>query len=431
MTVDYTNHYMIDYDNAVELILASCRYAGDEQIETPNAAGRILAADILASEDVPPFANTAMDGYAVCASDLEGASADKPVSLQLAGLTAAGDVSHTTHQTAEGTAWKIMTGAPVPAGYDAIIPVENTQLEGNRVYCFSEAKPGAHIRQAGEDFKKNQCYLEQGQYINPNRLMALATLGKAQVSVVKKPTVAVLATGKELVDDLTQPLAPGQIRNTNRPYMLNWLSQLPLKVIDGGTNHDDAEQFKHDLAALLDRDTDIILSSGAVSMGDFDFIPQTIKALGGEIIFHKSKIRPGKPILFARFANGSLYFGLPGNPISAAVGLRFFVTPAITKMLGLEKERPIKARLDNAFSKKLGLKMFAKGQLRLDVSGQCIASVLPGQESFKINPLIAANGWVALDANKAQFNADDSVNYYLSCPHWLSELTGVQHVSKA
>ena len=168
----------------------------------------------------------------------------------------------------------------------------------------------------------------------------------------------------------------------------------------------------------IDQNTHIIISSGAVSMGDFDFIPQTIKKLGGEIIFHKSKIRPGKPILFAKFPNGSLYFGLPGNPISAAIGLRFFVSTAILRLLALNEEKPLAAISSNGLTKKQGFRSILKANASINSEAKFEVTILEGQESFKIQPLLKANGWAVIDETKNNFSRGDLIEFYPSDLNW-------------
>lgn len=414
---NYTQHYMIEFSQALNLIIKSSTQLSPETVSLNEAKGRVLAKDIVSPSNVPEFNNSAMDGYAVNSNDLTNATTDSPSCLQLMGITAAGE-SHQVDSNTEGMAWKIMTGAPVPDGFDSIIPVENTQLEGKQVTCFSAPIKGAHIRSLGEDFNQGETILRQGQIINNNSIMALAALGIDKISVFPQIKTAIFSTGKELVDDVSKPLKPGQIRNSNKPYIMEWLKQLPVKIIDGGTNLDDAEKFIEDLQAQLESKTQIIISSGAVSMGDFDFIPQTIKKLGGKILFHKSKIKPGKPILFAKFPNGSYYFGLPGNPISANIGLRFFVSQLIKNLLGMHQEQPIKAILKTDYQKKANFRLILKGAAAINAQAQLEATILDGQESFKIKPLLAANGWIILTEGQTQFSAGELVDFYPSSLYW-------------
>ncbi len=406
---------MLSFDDALQLITDHCTLLDTETIKLANCSGRILAEDIISPVSVPTFDNSAMDGYAVNFKDLTAAGPDNPVRLKLIGLTAAGDNIALPDKTNK-TAWKIMTGAPLPKGYDSIIPVENTELstEKNNVKCFSAPHYGAHVRSSGEDFVKHDVVLKDKQIINANRVMALASLGVAELKVVKKPCIAIFSTGKELVDDPSIELQPGQIYNSNMPYILEYLKELPVVAYNAGTNYDEVELYQQALQMELNKNTDIIISTGAVSMGDFDFIPQTIIKMGGEIIFHKSKIRPGKPILFAKFPNGSYYFGLPGNPISATIGLRFFVTHLINLMIGMPKEKPLKAKILNNQSKKKGFKKILKAHAKIDLSANLIVEISQGQESFKIHPMLDANGWVILSETNKNTPTGELVDFYFS-----------------
>ncbi|MBV1907808.1 MAG: molybdopterin molybdotransferase MoeA [Kangiellaceae bacterium] len=411
----YTEHYMVSLEQAFSLIKENSQLLPTETVSLKYCHGRILAEDIYSPVSIPPFNNSAMDGYAICNFDVNSATTESPITLTLAGLTAAGDPKSNT-SAITGTAWKIMTGAPVPSGYDTIVPVENTQFnqETNEVTFTASAKEGVHIRLSGEDFAKGNLVLRSQTLINPNRIMALASLGHADILVRTQPVIAVFSTGKELVDDPNQPLENGQIRNSNMPYILESLRELPVQAHNAGTNYDDVEQYQIALQKELDNGANIIISTGAVSMGDFDFIPQTIKKMGGTILFHKAKIKPGKPILFARFPNGTYYFGLPGNPISATIGLRFFVSHLINLMLGMKQETPIHARLNQGRNKKKGFTNILKANATINNNAVLTASILQGQESFKIHPMIDANGWAILEGDKESYADDSLIEFYPS-----------------
>ncbi len=412
----YTQHYMIEFQQALDLISKHSQQVETIHRSLDQASGNILAAQVLSPMNIPSFDNSAMDGYAVNAEDLTNATKDNPIQLKVVGLTAAGD-QISKSDARRGTAWKIMTGAAIPIGYDSVIPVENTQQDPQDetlLFCYSSPNKGDHCRKKGEDFVEGQEVLEANHLINANRIMALASLGIANVAIKRPIKISVFSTGKELVDDPNVPLKPGQIRNSNMPYILDYLKSFPVEAINAGTNYDDAEDFEIALQKQLDAGQDIIISTGAVSMGDFDFIPKTIQKLGGEIIFHKVKIRPGKPILFAKFANGSYYFGLPGNPISATLGLRFFVTHLLLKMWGLADEKPVKALVKNSYKKKKGFSLLLKAHSFIDPQARLTASILKGQESFKIHPMLDANGWLRLEESLEDLKEDQRLDFYPS-----------------
>ena len=412
-----TSNYMISFDDALKLISSNSQPIKNEVVALENASNRILAEDVFSPISVPTFNNSAMDGYAVNAADLKNADKNNPIVLKVIGVIAAGD-NIAEAETTSQCAWKIMTGAPVPEGFNSIVPVENTvstiTSNNTKIECFSAPMIGAHIRSSGEDFQHGDSVLKVNSTLNSNRIMALAALGIAKVSVKKKPKIAVFSTGKELVDDLESSLKPGQIYDSNMPYILSYLNDLPVNAHSAGTNYDQADLYETALQKELDSGVNIIISTGAVSMGDFDFIPQTILKMGGKIIFHKSKIRPGKPILFAKFPNGSYYFGLPGNPISAAVGLRFFVTYLINELLELPPEMPLKAVLNKSSTKKKGFRTILKANVQLNSNACVSADIMQGQESFKIHPLIDSNAWIVLAENLETIEGGSLVDYYPS-----------------
>lgn len=414
---------MIAFEQALRLIFENTSPLKFEEVPIERCVGRVLSADILAPYSIPSFNNSAMDGYAVRAIDLANASELLPISLSVVNISAAGDLiveQKISNHSLINTACKIMTGAAVPNGYDAIIPVEMTrsetgsELKSEQVTCFSSPNKGNHIRTIGQDFDENSLVAKQSEIINENHIMAFAALGFAKVEVYIKPSIALFSTGKELVDDANIELKPGQIRNSNKPYLLSYLKNKPVKVFNAGTNLDQADEFEKSLTQELKSNTNIIISTGAVSMGDFDFIPLTIKNMGGDIIFHKTKIRPGKPILFAKFPNGTLYFGLPGNPISANIGLRFLVMHCLRKMLNLVAESPLKAKINHSHSKKHSFVGIQKANAYIDELGHQRISILDGQESFKIQPLLNANGWAVLSEDEHAWEQNDLVDFYPS-----------------
>jgi molybdopterin molybdotransferase len=242
--------------------------------------------------------------------------------------------------------------------------------------------------------------------------MLLAALGVAEVQVAQRPRVAVLCTGRELIDDPAQALAPGQIRNSNGPFLAARLPLAGAEVVHVETVGDDADAFATALRRALDAGAKVIISSGAVSMGRYDFVPQALEQIGAQTLFHKVAIRPGKPLLFARLPGDALMFGLPGNPIAVAVGLRFFVEPALRVMLGLPPEAPLRMPLFNAYSKKPRLRFHLKSRLRIDGEGRLAIEVLDGQESYRIRPLADANAWAVVPADVDALAAGHLVDVY-------------------
>ncbi|MCF6215878.1 MAG: molybdopterin molybdotransferase MoeA [Emcibacter sp.] len=414
---------MLPYKDALKIILADVNIPERRDLPLDETLGAITATRINGTEYLPPFHNSAMDGFAVISRMTKGASQDNPITLTVDGSTMAGDFPETSSDFTAKGAWEIMTGAPVPAGYDAVIRIEDINILARddnerpaEISIMTEAFEGKNIRKAGTDFCPGDLLMEKGIRIGPNHIMALAALGQENIPVVTPPKVAVISTGKELVDDMARPLKPGQIRNSNAPYLLKSLAAFGIAARNEGTIFDEPEKFEQKIQALLSDDIQIILSSGAVSMGRFDFIPDGLKKMGAEILFHKAAIRPGKPILFARFPKGAYYFGLPGNPIASAVGLRFFAYPLIRKMLGQQQEKSVKAMLNNDFTKSSPFRFFQKAAFDVREDGQLTVDILPGQESFKIKPLLQQNCWAIIPEEGLSVNAGSLIDIYPLSP---------------
>lgn len=406
---------MLSYAQALNIILKEGGNCGIQTVPLDQAMRHITAEPLYAPENLPPFDNSAMDGFAVKSAALQGATADNPVTLKVAGSTLAGD----RPESGGDGAWQIMTGAPVPDAYDAVIRIEdivllakNGQGHPTEISIAVEGFPGKNIRRAGSDFSPEDLVMEKGVEIQPQHIMALTALGQGQIPIIVPPEVTVISTGKELVDDLDQPLRPGQIRNSNAPYLMSSLKVLGVTASLAGTIFDEPEKFRKKITRILATKPQIILSTGAVSMGTHDFVPDELKKLGAEILFHKTAIRPGKPILFARFPNGTTYFGLPGNPLSAVIGLRFFVTPLIGKLRGQPTEKPTRALLQNDFSKKSPFRFFMKAFSSPREDGRLMVEILSGQESFKIKPMMKQNCWAVIPEEDLSLKAGSLVDIY-------------------
>jgi len=402
---------MIGYQDALAWILREAPAAQMQRV--PPAFGQVLAAAVFSDEFLPPFDNSAMDGFALRVG-ADGARAG--AEFDLAGAQAAGDAA----AVATGAdAWEIMTGARVPEGLDAVIPVEQVEVlarDGDgrprRIRLGAAVPPGQHIRRRGEDLRQGAMVLAAGTRIEAAQLMLLAALGVDEVVAVEPPKVALLNTGRELVDDPRLPLASGQIRNSNGPYLSQRIIEAGAELVLRQTVSDDAAAFTTALQRALEAGAQLVVSTGAVSMGRHDFIPDALRALGAHIHFHKVNIRPGKPLLFASLPGGQAFFGLPGNPVSSAVGLRFFVEPMLRQILGLPVEKPLRVPLAHAYNKRHPLRFHLKGRLAVDAKGQFQAQVLPGQESFRIAPLACSNGWIVLDEAARDLPAGASVAFW-------------------
>ncbi|MBP7369944.1 MAG: molybdopterin molybdotransferase MoeA [Arenimonas sp.] len=404
---------MIAFAEARSQIISACKKSSSERLPVTQVLGRVLAEDLYSPANLPPFDNSAMDGFALRSNGLRIA---KDTQFYVTGAVAAGDDARAA--IADG-ACEIMTGAPVPKGFDAIIPVEQIiVLEKNcdgrplRIQLQAEVQPNAHIRYAGEDVSTGSRILKAGSPIGASERMLLTGLGIADVAVQQQPRIAVITTGHELVDDPYQELRPGQIRNSNGPFLADRIRQCGAQLCLHESITDDTDEFLKTLDRGVQACADIIISTGAVSMGRYDFVPDALRTIGATIVFHKVAMRPGKPLLFALLPNGSLYFGLPGNPISSAVGFRFFVQLAIETMQGLQPEQAITLPLAHPVDKKPGFTLLQKARVDVEHGGQLSVSLLKGQESFLIQPLLQSNAWALLPEQVNSLAQHELVDIY-------------------
>ena len=391
---------MIPYDEALRLQRAAAAARGvlpEEEVPLSTALGRVAARDLLSAEPVPPFDNSAMDGWALASAK----AARVPARLPVLGAVMAGDAPRCQ---AESGAWKIMTGAPLPAGCDAVVPVEKSrELDGGRAVELLEApEPGDFVRGAGRDFPKGARVCAAGTRLEPRHLLALAATGAGTVPVRRRARIAAVATGRELAG-ADGVLKPGEIRDASSAYLNAVFSGPETDYRHLGVVKDDPEDFKERIQSVP-AGTDLIVSTGAVSMGDADFIPSVLVSLGAEILFHKVAIRPGKPVLFARLPNGTFFFGLPGNPVSTVVGLKFFVQPLLYSVLGQPESKSVFLPLADSVEKPSALRCFFKA-LRSHAS----VRVLPAQASFQIHSLLDADCWAVLPEGVERLEAGTPV----------------------
>ncbi|MEI7494277.1 MAG: gephyrin-like molybdotransferase Glp [Alphaproteobacteria bacterium] len=395
---------MITYDKALYYVLSQSLLLSAEKVSLENAVNRNAAQDVFCDFPIPHFNNSAMDGYAIRSVDTKSAADTVPVIFSVFGHLQAGGVEqfYGAHSSI-----KIMTGACVPDGYDAVIPVElvNTLSQG-KISISQAMQSGQNIRYQGEDFSKGNSVIEKGMKILPQHIMALAACGLNKISVFRKIIVGIITTGKELKNSSSK-LDGNTIYNSNGPYLNAKLKNLGCEVIDFGIVPDDVDYFKSILQEK--HKVDCFISTGAVSMGDHDFIPTAIESVGGEILFHKVAIRPGKPILFARLGKIP-FFGLPGNPISTAVGFSFFVEPFLNAVTQQNRDVLVKAELDSIYKKKHELCQFLKAFCYVDNSSGCLkVKILNDQESFKIRSFSQSNCWAILNEGKKDYVVGDKV----------------------
>jgi molybdopterin molybdotransferase len=321
---------MITVREALDLVLADVAPLGVETVALPHAAGRVLAEAVTATRDVPPFRNTAMDGYAVRAADVASAASARPVRLRILEVVGAGAVPRA--EVTGGTATKIMTGSPMPEGADAVVRIEDTSEAGGEVHIRVGVPAGANVRHPGEDMKVGERVLGAGRPLRPADIGLLASLGAAVVRVSRRPEVAILATGDELVE-IGQPLGPGQIVNSNAYTLAAAVEEAGAVARVLGIARDSADATRRAFADALA--SDMVLSTGGVSMGSFDIVREVLAGLGVRERFWKVAQKPGKPLTFG-VREPTPVFGLPGNPVSALVCFYIYVRPALRAMMGHE-----------------------------------------------------------------------------------------------
>lgn len=319
---------MISIARALEIVLASARPQPGEQVALQESLGRVLARDVIVPFDVPPFRNSQMDGFAVRASDLTGAGTGSPRSLRVCGDLPAGAAPRVA--VGAGEAMRIMTGAPIPDGADAVVKIEDTETRGDAVEIRHAPREGEFIRPAGEDLRAGDRVLDRGRVLRPADLGLLASMGEPTVQVSIAPRVAILSTGDEL-QPLGQPLGPGQIYNSNAYALAAAVRDVGASPVVMPIVRDEPGKTRD--AFLRAAQSDVILSTGGVSVGDHDHVRPIMQEIGLEQRFWRVAQKPGKPLVFAE-SGSRLYFGLPGNPVSSLVCFFLYVAPVLRRMLG-------------------------------------------------------------------------------------------------
>jgi molybdopterin molybdotransferase len=388
---------------ALEIILDHTSPLAPETVGLRDALGRVLTEPIDAARDLPPADNSAMDGYAVRRADLAGADADHPITLPLAYEVPAG--AEAPRALRPGEAARILTGAPVPDGADAVVRQEDTEAGGDRVTFRVEPEPAEHVRNAGEDVRAGERVLEPGERVGPAHVGMLASLGRGFVAVRQRPRVAILSGGDELVEP-DGDLSGGRIVSSNSYSIAAQCRELGADPVYLGIARDTPEDIERRLRAGLS--ADLLVSPAGVSVGDRDYVRGALEKLGCSLLFWGVKMKPGYPLAFGRFeaGGGPLVFGLPGNPVSAVMTFEQFVRPAIRKMTGHRRlHRPVvSARLAESIRKKAGRLHFVRVELER-VSGEIVARTTGSQSSGVLRSMCRAEGLLIFPAEATELPA--------------------------
>jgi len=386
---------MIPLEEALNQILATVPRLPAVAVPLNEALGLVTTEALAATEPIPPFANTGVDGYAVQATDTAGATAESPVRLRVVDELPAGKAP--TVPVGPGEAIRIMTGAPVPEGCDAIVMVEDTSAEGDFVTIRRAAKAGDHVRPAGGDLEVGDPAIAAGSVLGPAHLGVVASLGHSAVNVVRRARVAVMSTGDELVQ-AGEPLRIGQIRDSNRPMLMALVAQTGCEVVDFGVGVDDEAIITERLQKAA-ASCDAVVTSGGVSMGDYDVIKAVLGRIA-EMNWWQIAIRPAKPLAFGMLS-GVPVFGLPGNPVSSHVSYELFARPALLQMMGQSKRfRPVTPAVAGH-----DMRRRVDGKLHLnrvtlrpaeDGSGRQVATDAGGQASNVLSAMALSDGLVLI-----------------------------------
>ncbi len=403
---------LISPDEARRLILERAAPLSAQTVAHGEALGRTLARDIVSTLQLPAFDNSAMDGYALRAADVSDASETAPVKLQILEIIGAGDVPQST--VLRGFCSKIMTGAPLPSGADAVVMREDTRENAQNVEILTTARVGENIRRAGSDVARGEVVLKSGTIIGAAQWAMLASLGLAQIEVFRRPRVAIIVTGAELAA-IEAPLGESQIRDSNsfalRALAQNCGAEVVCVRLCGDTCHE-FQSVLQETAPLCDA----IITSGGVSAGDFDVVRDVLLA-SAEVIFWKIAMKPGKPLMFAQF-EGKPVFALPGNPVSVMVAFEEFARPALLKMGGRRAlRRPlVDVRIEGDLRSPGGKVEFVRASIRLE-NGEWRAQFPADQGSGRLSTMTNANALLVIDAQCEYVNAGEMVPARLiDCP---------------
>ena len=406
---------MLDYKKAILKIKRNKIKIDSEIILSINSINRVSSSDVYSPSNYPAANNSSFDGYAINSMETKNLTKKKLRKFRILKTIAAGD-NPKIKKVPKYSAIEVMTGAIIQKPYDTVIPIEqikfnNKKNKSSYIIVDRKINKNDYIRFEGSDFKKREKVINRGELIKPQHILALKTLGIKKILVKKKPSIVFYTTGNEISNN--EKIPKWKVRNSNGYYINSFLNSLPISFKQKKILRDhDSLKFKKEILSNLKSKNEIILTSGAVSAGKYDFIPGIIKKFKLRYYFKGVSIRPGKPIMFAKLNKNMCFFGLPGNPISSAACFRFFILPFLFKSLGITFEKPIIARLKYKFKKKKKFTRFIKGKLIFTRKGESVFEVIEGQESYKIKSFTKSNAWGVFKSGTSEYKKGSYIECY-------------------
>lgn len=397
----------LSFDDALQRIVDAVKpITAQRCVSLREALDGITAQDVRAPMNVPPFINSAMDGYAVASQDLPSSG---EIKLRVLGKSFAGKPF--TGAIKSGACVRIMTGAVVPAGADTIIMQEHAKVDGENITITAGHTKGQHVRHPGDDFAANATIIHAGERLSPAKLGLLASVGVTELQILRKPVVAFFSTGDEL-KGVGQALQPGDIYDSNRYLLFGMLQKLGVDFLDMGVVADVKADIEHTLQQAASC-ADVIITSGGASVGEADFIKQILDAIG-QVNFWKIAMKPGKPLAFGNI-DGKLFFGLPGNPVSAMATFYLFVQPALRLLEGetAQSALQLRARCSSALKKQPGRKDFQRGIVHSNQRGELIVDSTGIQGSHILSSMGKANCFIVLPREAGNIEAGSEVDVML------------------
>tara|TARA_B100001093_G_scaffold266892_1_gene255267 strand:+ start:584 stop:1840 length:1257 start_codon:yes stop_codon:yes gene_type:complete len=405
---------MKSYSQAVKILKKGKITIGDESIKSSEGLNRVCASNVHSNVNYPSANNSSLDGYAINSNDTKNIKKKSSKVFKIIASIPAGNKPF-KKKIKKFDVVEIMTGGIIPKGFDTIIPKEQINFYPNKtiqkfILIKKRLSKYNNVRFKGSDYKKKQLIIKKGTVIQPNHIMALKTLGIKKIKVKKKLNILYFSTGNEISN--SELIPNWKVRNSNSHYIESLKNNFLFDIKNGGILKDHhQEYFKSQINKMLKSKIDIIITSGAVSAGKFDYIPIVVNEFKTSYYFKNVMIRPGKPVLFAKIKDKAI-FGLPGNPISSAACFRFFVYPFIENILNLPQEKPVKAILKKSFEKNKKFTRFIKSKLSTTKNGKVEVELLPGQESFRINSFVKSNIWALLPHGQSKFKKGQIIDCF-------------------